>query len=82
MALDKLSIDIGFDSGEDLIEWLFEIQNDYGIGNLAKNISKKAVIKDFSLLIEKIKGDITYSTTPFEIGDTELESMLQASLTK
>jgi len=82
MALDKLSIDIGFNSGEDLIEWLFEIQDNYGIGNLAKNISDKTVIKDFSLLIEKIKGDVTYSTTPFEIGDTELESMLQASLTK
>jgi len=80
--LDKLSRNIGFNSGEEMIKWLFEIQYIYDIGNLAKNMGDEENIDDFSTLIKNIKDDVTYSTTPFEIDDIELLNMLKRALTK
>ena len=79
--MDAISQKLNFESGKQLISWLIGIQSKYDVQDLDAFLNFEQNV-DFGLLVKDIKNDMTYSTTPSEIDDTELEKIITQYITK
>ena len=76
LKLDNLSVDLGFNTGTELISFIDEIKEYYSISDLSSYTDSDVQEIVIPSLINNIRQDITYRTTPFEISDEELIKLL------
>ena len=75
--LDKLAADIGFNDGGEIVLWLNKINQNFEVGDLSENL-ELSKISDFLPLCKDIKSDITYTSTPHKISDSELIDLINS----